>query len=86
MGATYLLQKARKEFSGHVIVDEAILSMLNVREHRYGRMVEKLKMDKHVIRVSMGDFLFSIAGFIIIYSDQIYFSFKFGLFNYGLGE
>ena len=62
----------------------AILSMLNVREHRYGRMVEKLKMDKHVIRVSMGAFLFSIAGFIIIYSDQIYFSFKFGLFNYGV--
>ena len=62
----------------------AILSMLNVREHRYSKMAEKLKMDKHVIRVSMGAFLFSIAGFIIIYSDQIYFSFKFGLFNYGV--
>ena len=62
----------------------AILSMLNVREHRYGKMAEKLKIDKHVIRVSMGAFLFSIAGFIIIYSNQIYFSLKFGLFNYGV--
>ena len=33
MGASYLLQKAKKEFSGHIIVDEAISSSLLVRKH-----------------------------------------------------
>ena len=62
----------------------AFVSMLNVREYGNGKIAEKLKLDKHVLRVSMGAFLFSVAGFIIIYSNQVYFTFRFGLFNYGV--
>ena len=62
----------------------AFLSMLNVREKRGDRIPERLGLHKHVIRVSAGAFLFSVAGFIIIYSNQVYFTFRFGLFNYGV--